>query len=73
MIEYTKRKTKKIKICNFKGSVKYTEEFDLDDCIDEWDPVLVDEDYKNYLCQVNEWVFCNSSKPVDGKRTGFYL
>lgn len=72
MIEYTKRKPKKIKICNFKGSVKYTEEFDLEDCIDEWDPILVDEEYKNYLCQVNEWVFCNSSKPVEGKRTGFY-
>lgn len=72
MIEYTKRMPKKIKICNYKTPVEYAEEFDLDECMDEWDPMLLDEEYKEYLCQVNEWVFCNSSKPVEGKRTGYY-
>ena len=72
MIEYTKRRTKKIKICNYKGLVRYTEEFDPEDCLDEWDPILVDEDYRNYLCQVNEWIFSNSSKPPEGKHSGFY-
>lgn len=72
MIEYAKRKPKKIKICSYKGLVKYTEEFELEDCMDEWDPVLIDEDYNNYLYNVNEWVFCNSGKPEDDSNSNFY-
>ena len=69
VIEYTKKKCRRVKICDYKNKVEYPEEKDNNA---DWDFVFTDSYFKDYLNHVNEWLLKDTNKPKDGTYSSFY-